>query len=75
VLAAAASRAAQRGASLNAVCARHQVRRLFAITGLDREIPLARTVTEACQNLAAAWDTPVSGHRATADYVTRHACR
>jgi anti-sigma B factor antagonist len=42
VLANAASQAAQLGASLHAVCARHQVRRLFAITGLDRQIPLAR---------------------------------
>ena len=68
VLASAASRAAQRGASLHAVCARHHVRWLFAITGLDRQIPLARTMTEARQNLAAAWDTPawdtpVGGHR------------
>ena len=42
VLANAARRAAQLGASLHAVCARHQIRRLFAITGLDRQIPLAR---------------------------------
>jgi anti-sigma B factor antagonist len=53
VLASAARRATARGASLHAVCARHQVQRLFTITGLDRQIPLARTVTEACQNLAA----------------------
>jgi anti-sigma B factor antagonist len=63
VLAGAARRAAAHGASLHAVCARHQVRRLFTITGLDRQIPLARTVTEACQNLAAAWEIPVNGHR------------
>jgi anti-sigma B factor antagonist len=55
VLAGAASRAAACGASLHVVCARHQVRRLFAITGLDRHIPLARTVIEAGQNLVAAW--------------------
>lgn len=42
VLANAASQATAHGASLHAVCARHQVRRLFAITGLDRQIPLAR---------------------------------
>ena len=59
----AASRAAACGGSLYAVCARHQVRRLFAITGLDRQIPLARTVREACQNLATARDTSLSGHR------------
>jgi anti-sigma B factor antagonist len=59
-LAGAASRAAERDASLHVVCTRHQVRRLFAITGLDRQIPLARTVTEACQNLlAAAWEIRV----------------
>jgi anti-anti-sigma factor len=46
VLASAARRAAARGASLHAVCARHQVHRLFTITVLDRQIPLARTVTE-----------------------------
>ena len=64
VLASAARRAAARGASLHAVCARHQVQRLFTITGLDRQIPLARTVTEACQNLAAAArEIRVNGHR------------
>jgi len=63
VLTRAASRAAACGASLHAVCARHQVQRLFTITGLDRQIPLARTVTEACQNLAAAWEIRVNGHR------------
>jgi hypothetical protein len=29
-------------------------RRLFTSTGLDRQIPLARTVTEARQNLEVA---------------------
>jgi|ERR1700722_8357091 anti-sigma B factor antagonist len=52
VLASAASRAAAHGASLHLVCARDQVRRLFIITGLDRGIPLARTVTQACRNIA-----------------------
>jgi anti-sigma B factor antagonist len=61
VLAGAATRAALRGASLRAVCARHQVRRLFAITGLDRQIPLARTVTEACNSLAE--DCAANGQR------------
>jgi anti-anti-sigma factor len=58
VLARAASQAAAHGASLHVVCARYQVRQLFAITGLDCQIPLARTVTEACQSLAAAWGHP-----------------
>jgi anti-sigma B factor antagonist len=63
VLASAASRTAAHGASLQVVCARHQVRRLFTITGLDRYIPLAHTMTQACHNLAAARDAPVNGHR------------
>jgi hypothetical protein len=40
-----------------------KVQRLFTITGLDRQIPLARTVTEACQNLAAVREIRVNGHR------------
>jgi anti-sigma B factor antagonist len=63
VLASAARRAAALGVSLHAVCARHHVRRLFTITGLDRQIPLARTVTEACHNLAAAREIRFDGHR------------
>jgi anti-sigma B factor antagonist len=63
VLASAAGRAAARGASLHAVCGRYQVQRLFTITGLDRQIPLARTVTDACQNLAASREIRVNGHR------------
>jgi anti-sigma B factor antagonist len=63
VLASAASRTAAHGASLHVVCARHQVRRLFTIPGLDRLIPLARTMTQACHNLAAAGEIPVNGHR------------
>jgi len=63
VLARAASRAAAHGSSLYVVCARHQVQRLFTITGLDRQIPLARTVTEARLNLGVAWG---SGSTATA---------
>ena len=59
----AARRAAACGGSVHAVCARHQVRRLFTITGLDRLIPLARTMTQACHNLAAAGEIPVNGHR------------
>ncbi len=63
VLAGAASQAAAHGVSLTVVCVHHQVWRLFAITGLDRRIPLARTMTQARQNLAVARDTPVSDHR------------
>ena len=50
--------AAAHGASLSAACARHQVRRLFAITGLDRRIQPVRTMTKARQNLTAARATP-----------------
>ena len=57
-LAGAASRTSARGSSLHVVCTRKQVRRLFAITGLDRHIPLARTTTQACRNLAAVGDVP-----------------
>jgi anti-sigma B factor antagonist len=63
VLASAASRAAQRGTSLQVVCARHQVRRLFAITGLDRQIPLTRTMTEVRDSLLTSREIPVSSHR------------
>jgi anti-sigma B factor antagonist len=59
VLAGAANRTAVYGACLHVVCARNHVRRLFTITGLDRHIPLARTTTQACRNLAAAGDVPV----------------
>jgi anti-anti-sigma factor len=44
VLAAAARQAADSGGSLHVVSARYQVRRVFALTGLDRQIPLARTL-------------------------------
>jgi anti-sigma B factor antagonist len=64
VLASAARRAAAHGASLQAVSARHHLQRLFTITGLDRHIPLARTVTEARQNLAAAGEIRVTPPRA-----------
>jgi hypothetical protein len=50
------------GGSLHAVCVRHLVRHLFTITGLDRQIPLARTVTEARLSLMTVRNTPVNGH-------------
>jgi anti-sigma B factor antagonist len=49
VLAGAARRAARHGASLHAVCARRQTRRLFRMTKLDRVIPLAGTIAEALE--------------------------
>jgi len=43
VLAGAAGKAAAAGGSLHVVSGRYQVRRIFALTGLDRQIPLTRT--------------------------------
>jgi anti-sigma B factor antagonist len=75
VLAGAASRTTAHGSSLHVVCARNEVRRLFTITGLDRHIPLARTRTQACRNLAAVGDVPGQRRRADshAHTVPRHA--
>ena len=47
VLAAAARQAAAAAGSLHVVSGRYQVRRVFALTGLDRQIPLARTLAGA----------------------------
>jgi len=60
VLVGAARRAAASGGSLHVVCARRQIRRLFGLTGLDRQIPLARTLAEAMESLAAAQDPRAS---------------
>ena len=59
-LADAARRAAAGGARLHVVCAQVRTRRLFALTGLDRQMPLARTLGEALQALAAR-DTVAGG--------------
>jgi|SRR5580704_2533043 anti-sigma B factor antagonist len=48
-----ANRAAAHGGSLYATCARPKTRKLFRLTGLDRRIPLARTLDEAREALAA----------------------
>ena len=53
-LAGAARLAAEHGASLQVVCARQQIRRMFRLTGLDGSIPLVRTLAEALQVLAAS---------------------
>ena len=70
-LAGAAARAAAHGASLHVVCARRQTRQLFRLTGLDRPIPLARTLAEAVKALAAGPDAPASGSgvRRTGDHL------
>jgi len=52
-----ARRAAAHGAGLYVVCARPQTRRLFRVTGLDRQIPLARDLAEALQAVEAGQDT------------------
>ena len=39
-------------------CARPQIRQLFRLTGLDRQVPLARTMDEALEALVAARITP-----------------
>jgi anti-sigma B factor antagonist len=57
VLAAAARQAAAAGGRLHVVSGRYQVRRNFALTGLDRQIPLARTLAGALAGLAAGQGT------------------
>jgi anti-sigma B factor antagonist len=57
VLAAAARQAAAAGGSLHVVSGRYQVRRVFALTGLDRQIPLARTLAGALAGLPAGPET------------------
>jgi anti-sigma B factor antagonist len=56
-LAGAARRAAAHGASLHVVCARPQTRRLFRVTGLDRQIPLVRDLAEALRALGMGQDS------------------
>jgi anti-sigma B factor antagonist len=48
-----ANRADAHGGSLYAACARPKIRKLFRLTGLDRRIPLARTLDEAREALEA----------------------
>ena len=45
----AAKRAAACGGSLQVVCARPKIREVFRLAGLNRRIPLARTLEEAWQ--------------------------
>ncbi len=49
----AAGLATEHGASLHVVCDQPHIRRLFRITGLDRSIPLARTLAEALRIMTA----------------------
>ena len=57
VLVGTANRAAAHGGSLYAACARPKIRKLFRLTGLDSRIPLASTLDEALEALAAARTT------------------
>ena len=59
----AARRAAAHGASLQVVCARPQTRQLFRLTGLDSQLPLARTLDGALESLAAAGPRPPASGR------------
>jgi anti-sigma B factor antagonist len=52
-LAGAAREAAAHGVALYVVCSRAQTRRLFRVTGLDRQIPLARDLAEVLHTLKA----------------------
>ena len=54
----AAKRAAAYGGPLHVVCTRPQIRQLFRLTGLDRQLPLACTLDEALHVLAAARAAP-----------------
>lgn len=46
----AARRAAAHGGSLHVVGARPQIRQLFRVTGLDGQVPLARSLEEALES-------------------------
>src|ERR1700693_6028364 len=50
-LAGAAREAAAQGTSMYVICARAQTRRLFRVTGLDRQIPLARDLSEVLRTM------------------------
>jgi anti-anti-sigma factor len=54
----AAKRAAAHGGSLRVVCAQPKTRKLFRLTGLDRQIALARTLDEALAGTATTHREP-----------------
>lgn len=56
----AAKRAAAHGGSLQVACALPKIRQLVRLAGLDRQIPLARTLDEALEYRAAASANPPS---------------
>ena len=53
----AAKRAAGYGGSLHVVCARPEIRKLFRLTGLDSQIPVALSLDEALEGLASGQAT------------------
>jgi anti-sigma B factor antagonist len=59
-LAGAAREATEHGTSLHVVCARPQTRRLFRVTGLDRQIPLAHDLAEVLRALGVGRDAQSS---------------
>jgi anti-sigma B factor antagonist len=59
-LAGAARRAAEHGVSLHVVCDQPQTRRLFRVTALDRQIPVARSLAEALRAIGVDRDTQPS---------------
>ena len=59
-LAGAAREATEHGTSLHVVCAQPQTRRLFRVTGLDRQIPLAHDLAEVLRVLGAGQDAQSS---------------
>jgi anti-sigma B factor antagonist len=59
-LAGAARQATAQGSSMYVVCARPQTRRLFRVTGLDRQIPLARDLAEVLRALDPGRDAQQS---------------
>jgi len=54
----AAKRAAEHGGSLQVACALPKIRQLVRLTGLDRQVPLARTLDEALEFRAATSTNP-----------------
>ena len=55
-----AKRAAAHGSSLYVVCAQQQIRRLFRLVGLDRQVLLARTLDAALEAVATPGPHPTS---------------
>ena len=60
VLVGAANRAAAHGGTVQVACALPKIRQLVRLTGLDRQIPLARTLDEALEFRAATSTNPPS---------------